>query len=497
MVTDQQVRRLRMLKNRVKTKVIAASKAGMDVKTARKYLKTTKLPSELKESHFWSTREDPFEGIWPEITEMLEINPGLEAKTIFDEYCRKQSGKWKEGQLRTLQRKIKRWRATKGPAKEVYFPQKHYPGRLGEFDFTHMERLNITIQKCPFDHLVSHFVLTYSNWETASICFSESYESLSDGLQNAFWELGAVPARVRTDSLSAAVHKDCNPEVFTKRYKEMLAHYGVEGEKINLGAAHENGDVEQGNYRFKRAVDQALMLRGNRDFNSREEYAHFLRKILVQLNAGRKEKLEEEYKVMKMLPASRLESRKRVDVRVRRSSTVRILHNTYSVHSRLRGEQIKALVYTEHIDIWYAQKKVDTLPRLRGEYKYDINYRHIIEGLVRKPGAFKNYRYREELFPNTYFRIAYDSLKAQRPSTADKEYLKILYLAFKEGESKVVSAIRKVFFLEKPLSADRIEHIILADEKDSPIPKTKVEQIELKEYDTLLSGLFGEVMTSA
>ncbi|MBU1862143.1 MAG: IS21 family transposase [Candidatus Omnitrophica bacterium] len=483
-----------MLKEREKTKVIVATKAGMDVKTARKYLKTTKLPSELKGFHCWNTREDSFKEIWREIAEMLEINPGLEGKTIFDEYCRRQPGKWKEGQLRTLQRRIKHWRATEGPAKEVYFSQRHYPGELGEFDFTHMGGLKVTIQKRPFDHLVSHFVLTYSNWESVNICFSESYESLSDGLQNAFWELGAVPARVRTDSLSAAVHKDCNPETFTTRYRELLAHYGIEGEKINLGVAHENGDVEQRNYRFKRAIDQALMLRGSRDFNSREEYSHFLKKILVQLNAGRKEKLEEEYKTMKSLPASRLESCKRVDIRVRQSSTVRILRNTYSVHSRLRGEQIKALVYTEHIDLWYAQKKVDTLPRLRGESKYEINYKHIIEGLVRKPGAFKNYRYREELFPNTYFRIVYDSLKAQGPDKADKEYLKILYLAFKEGELKVVSAIRKVLFIEEWLSADRIEQIILANEKDSAIPKTKVEQIELKEYDSLLSGISGEVM---
>ena len=132
MVTDQQVRRLRMLINTEKTKFIAAAKAGMDEKTARKYIKSGQFPSECKKDHTWRTRKDPFEDEWIKIKQMLEINPRLEAKTIFQYLQRKNPGKYSDGQLRTLQRRIKIWRATEGPPKEIFFPQKEIDGFKGE-----------------------------------------------------------------------------------------------------------------------------------------------------------------------------------------------------------------------------------------------------------------------------------------------------------------------------------------------------------------------------
>ena len=298
MVTDQQVRRLMMYVKREKTKAIAASKAGMDEKTARKYLKSGKLPGQLKKDHSWRTRKDPFEDKWDIIREMLRLNAGLEAKTIFEFFQRENPGVFSDGQLRTLQRRIKQWRGTEGHGKEVYFPQIHKPGRLSASDFTNMSRLGITIKGEEFSHLFYHFVLTYSNWETGTICFSESFESLSEGLQNALWELGGVPFRHRTDRLSSAVHKECNPEEFTRSYQALLNHYGLEGEKTGSGKANENGDIEQRHYRFKQAVDQSLLLRGSRDFESREEYAVFLRNILKQVNAGRRDRFQEELAVL-------------------------------------------------------------------------------------------------------------------------------------------------------------------------------------------------------
>jgi hypothetical protein len=193
MVSDQQVRRLYKLVQTEKNFGIAAIKAGMDEKTARKYSKLGKLPSELDKPHTWRTRQDPFEDSWDGIKLMLEINPGLEAKTIFEDLQRRNPGRYADGQLRSLQRRIKVWRASEGPAKEVFFTQLHHPGQLGQSDFTNMNKLGITIGGMPFDHLIYHFVLTYSNWETGSICFSESFESLSQGLQNGLWELGGVP----------------------------------------------------------------------------------------------------------------------------------------------------------------------------------------------------------------------------------------------------------------------------------------------------------------
>ncbi len=224
MVTDKQVRTLMKLKKTGKTQYLAASKAGMNEKTARKYLCKNKLPSQLKKDHTWKTRKDPFEEVWSEVSDHLQTNSGLDGVTIFFYLQRKYPGKFADGQLRTLQRKIKVWRALEGPGKEIFFPQEHKPGRLAESDFTDMSKLSITVGGQHFKHLLYHFVLTYSNWEHGTICFSESYESLSEGLQNALWELGGIPAEHKTDRLSAAVHKVNHPEEFTRAYSGLLKY---------------------------------------------------------------------------------------------------------------------------------------------------------------------------------------------------------------------------------------------------------------------------------
>jgi len=397
MVTDRQVKRLMKLLKRERSLAVAAAKADMDEKTARKYRRLGKLPSEVKVEHSWRTREDLFADVWQEVKGKLEINPALEAKTLFEDLQRRYPGRFADGQLRTLQRRVKRWRALQGPPKEVFFAQVHKPGELCQSDFTSMNSLGVTIQGQPFDHLVYHFVLSYSNWETGSICFSESFESLSEGLQRALWELGGVPTVHRTDRLSTAVQKPEHPDEFTQRYRALLNHYGLHGDKTQAASPHEIGDVEQRHYRFKRALQQALMLRGSRDFSSRQEYAGFLRKLFSQLNAGRRDRLAEELKVLRRLPDRRLESCKRLWVKVGSGSTIRVHNNVYSVHSRLIGERVELRLYAEEVELWYAQRRVESIARLRGEGKHRIQYRHIIDWLVRKPGAFHNYRYRQDL----------------------------------------------------------------------------------------------------
>src|SRR5471032_1074396 len=181
------------------------------------------------------TREDCFQEVWGEVHSLLEVNPGLEAKTIFEYLQRRYAGRFADGQLRTLQRRVKVWRATEGPVKEVFFAQRHPPGRLGASDFTHMEELGVTIQGQSFPHLVYHFVLTYSNWETGSVCFSESFESLSAVMQNALFELGGVPKTHRSDRMTAAVYSDCNGAEFTQAYQALLKYFGLEGQMIQAG----------------------------------------------------------------------------------------------------------------------------------------------------------------------------------------------------------------------------------------------------------------------
>jgi hypothetical protein len=229
MVTDRQVRSLMRYRHTQKTLRAAADKAEMDEKTARKYVGLRRLPSELKKPHTWRTHPDCFEDVWPEAREFLSDNAGLEAKALFEHLQRKYAGRFQDGQLRTFQRRIKDWRAREGPPREVMFPQRHVPGRLCQSDFTRMAALGVTIAGQPFPHMIYHFVLTYSNWETGTICFSESFESLAQGLQNALWELGGVPKVHQTDCLTSAVNKLGNVEEFTRRYTGLMSHYGMEG----------------------------------------------------------------------------------------------------------------------------------------------------------------------------------------------------------------------------------------------------------------------------
>ena len=487
MVTDQQVRRLFKLVQTEKNFGTAAMKAGMDEKTARKYRRLGKLPSELETPHTWRTRKDPFEDVWHEIKSMLEINAGLEAKSIFEDLRRRNPGRFADGQLRTLQRRIKAWRASEGAAKEVFFTQLHRPGELSQSDFTHMNKLGITISGRRFDHLIYHFVLTYSNWETGSICYSECFESLSAGLQNALWQLGGVPQKHRTDCLTTAVQKTSHRHEFTRRYQDLLDHYDLKGCKTNPDSPHENGDVEQRHYRFKQAVDQALMLRNSRDFIDRREYEQFLVKLFKQLNAGRNKRFLEEQAVLHRLPKHRIEACKKSTTRVGPSSTIRVNHNVYSVDSRLIGERIRVRLFMEHVEIWYGQKKVDTLPRLRGEGRHRINYRHIIDSLVRKPGAFENYRYRDDLFPTSRLRIAYDDLKQRHSqSKAARQYLNILHLAARESETAVDDVLRTMIDKNMAICAEQVKALVHSGQPVAVATKVRVPAVDLTCYDRLL-----------
>ena len=474
------------------TKEIAAAKAGMDVKTARKYDAEGRLPSEGKPNRDWRTRIDPFERVKEGVLKQLDVNPGLEAKTLFEQLQRSNPGEFGDGQLRTLQRHIKRWRATEGSGREVFFAQIHMPGRLGASDFTHMNELNITIGSQSFGHMLYHFVLTYSNWEDATICYSESFESLSEGMQNALWELGGSPADHRTDRLSTAVNNMSNQKEFTNRYQALLRHYRMEGQKIQAGKGNENGDIEQRHHRLKRAVDQALMLRGSRDFASVGDYKQFLRSLLAQLNAGRREKLKVEMQYLKTLPSGRLESAKRVTAKVDSGSIIFVDRNVYSVHSRLIGEEVEARLNAETVEVWYGGQRVEQMPRLRGRGKHRVDYRHIIDWLIRKPGAFENYRYRDELFPTSRFRMAWDELRELVPLRANKRYLEILQLAAQEGEALVDDALRVVLeqgeIGEGKLNVKALRLRLTEDSILLPVTEIVIAEVSLASFDELLGN---------
>src|SRR3990172_859276 len=437
--------------------VTAAAKAGMGEKAARKYLRSGLLPSQMKKPRDWRTREDPFVDVWPEAEALIKEEPKLEALTVFQELQRCHPGEFQDGQLRTFQRRVRVWRGLYGPDLEVFFPQIHQPGIQGQSDFTSMNSLDITLGGLFFPHLLYHFVLPYSNHEYVETCFSESFESLSTGLQNALWSIGRGPVgHHRTDNLSAATFKGEERREFTESYMALMRHYGMTPTKNQPRKSNENGDVEQAHYRIKERVDQALLLRGSRDFAVRGEYDDFLRKIFGERNLGRNKRLQEELAVMKPLPSHRLNDFREYAVPVSSWSTVQVAHNTYSVPSRLMRYEVTARLHAERVELYFAGQCVAEMGRLRGRGKARIDYRHVIGSLVRKPGAFENYRYREEMFPSTVFRQAYDQLVNDDSRHASRRYLEILEWAALNSEAAMECSLRQLLDAGEELDFDRL-----------------------------------------
>jgi hypothetical protein len=468
----------------------AAMRANMDRKTARKYRDGGQLPDEARKPRTWRTWPDALADVWPAVAEQLQKEPRLQAKMLWHWVQQTQPGKYPESMRRTFERRVRQWKALHGPSQQVFFSQVHPPGRLGASDFTCMNDLQVTIAGVPFPHLLYHFVLTCSNWEHVTLCLSESFASLSVGLQNALWALGAVPERQRTDRMTLAVHHDGQPEHFTAKYRALLAHYGLQAEATNAASAHENGDAESSHRHFKEAVEQALLLRGSRDFPSRDDYWSLVQGVRAQRNAGRAAQVQVEMAQLRSLPAGRLETLEWERVPVRRGSTIRVKHNTYSVPARLIGEEVETRIGLEEIEVWYAQQLVQRMPRLRGQDKHHIDYRHIIGWLVRKPGAFARYVYREDLYPTLTYRRAYDALVAQQPGRADKEYVRLLYLASQEGEGRVEAALAQLLEGQQPLSEQGVRTLLGEATALAAAVTVAVPPVDLRSYDALLEEVY-------
>ena len=413
----------------------------------------------------------------------------LSATTILEWLDERHPGRFGRSQLRTLQRRIRDHRALHGPDREVYFQQEHPPGREAQVDFTHCSELGVTIGGEPFKHLLFHLVLSHSGWSYAQVCFGETFAALVKGLQGALWELGGVPKVVRTDNLSAATHelRDSRGRVLNARYEAVLAHYGVESTRTNPRSSHEDGVVEQGHRRLKSAIDQALILRGSRDFESEEEYTAFVGRVVDRRNRLVGSKLQRERRHLRPLPPAPIPEYVNYRVRVRKWSTIRVASRTYSVPSRLIGMEVDVRLYGDHIEVYYKGHLVERMERIHGAGEARIDYRHIIGSLVRKPGAFARYRFGEQMIPTPTFRLAYDALRGWRGERADVEYVRILHLAATTMESEVDGALRTL--LESGLSFDYAMVRRLSTPASLPIPELKLPgTVDLGVYDRLLVG---------
>src|SRR5438270_2641466 len=487
MKKDTEVKLLMRERRKGTPQRLAAARAGMGERTARKYEQAGELPSQLKRPHTWATRDNPFEQDWPWVVAQLERDPALQGSTLFALLCEQHPSRYRPTQIRTLQRHIARWRAVSGPEQEVIFEQRHQPGERAQSDFTHMEDLGVTIAGEPFPHMGYHFVLTYSNAEAASICFSESFEALAEGIEKALWQIGGVPLQHRTDHLSAAVRhlRKEEQEDWTVRYQALMAHYGMQPTWNNTGVAHENGDVEQSHHRFKQAVDQALRVRGSRDFATRAAYEHFVQDLIHKRNQTRVARLTAEKVVLRPLPATALAPCKELRVMVSRFSTISLAGNVYSVPSRLIGTSVLIRVHSETLEGYVGTTRVFELPRLIGKHHHQIDYHHIIWSLVRKPGAFAAYRYRDELFPTTIFRQAYDRLRSDGAKRADRDYVRILHLAASTSEAEVETALEIVLEAGKCPTFVTVRDLVQVPTMRKP-PAIGVPVLDLSAYDQLI-----------
>jgi hypothetical protein len=490
LVTDSQVRLLRRERMQGKTLVAAAAAAGMSERTARTW-KDALLPSEKKTPRHWRTRLDPFGGVWAgELVPLLEADEErvLESRTLLAELEKKYPGQFGESQLRTLQRRVRDWRALHGPARDVIFPQDHLPGREGCFDFTRANELGVTIRGELFEHLLFEFVLSFSGWTWSSIAYSETFEALSLGLQSALWELDGCPEVARSDNLSAATHelKVTGGRTLTRRYHDLLDHYGMRSTRIRPGESHENGVAEQKHDRTKSLLAQKLVIRGSKDFESIERYEAFVGEVVAESNRLRKDKLALERERLLPLPSARVPVHTTFHPRVSYWSTVRVGGRIYSVPSRLIGHDVEVRQHPDVVELLYAGKLVETMPRIRGDKPARIDYRHVIWSLLRKPGAFARYRYREELFPSLTFRRAYDALQTWT-ERADVEYVRILHLAASTMESAVESALAELL-----ASGDAFDYVKvkeLASPRPTSVPKLCVPAVDLGQYDRMLGRL--------
>jgi len=486
--TPAQVEILMRERKKGYTQEQAAAKANLKSrKTVAKY-EQSGGKSLVKKPREYRTRANPFAADWAEIEQKLEIAPTLEGKALFMWLQQEKPGVYQDGQVRTFQRRVSEWKAL-NVKKVAILAQRHYPGEVLQTDGTELKSLGVTIKGEFFQGLLIHSVLAYSNWEWGRIAQSESLAAVQMGLQSTLFELGAVPKAHQMDNSTAATHwlggKAGKKRGYNEQYLQLLNYYGLEARSIHIGASQENGDVESSNGGLKRALEQHLLLRGHRDFERVADFEDYIQAVMQQRNKGRRKRLMEELAVMTLLKKTPLLTRRTQKVKVTQGSLIRVEKKSYSVPTGLIGHVVTVRIYEWHLDIYLGAKWVETLPRLIGVQETYINYRHVIDTLLRKPGGFRDYRHRDELFPRLVFRRAWEVLnKWYAPRQADLAYLRILDLAAKTSETDVATALETAL-KSKTRWNDR-EIIAELARPLQKVPQQAPQSVSLAVYDELL-----------
>jgi len=470
---------------------VAAAKAGFSTAAAYRFEKDHRLPSQKRQPRE-RRRPDPLAEVWErDVVALLKAAPGVRPVAIFEE-LRRRHPEIGPGVRRTLERRIRAWRAEQGPERDVIFRQDHPPGRLGLSDFTDAAALSVTISGAPLAHRFYHFRLAYSGFEYAHVVLGgESFVALAEGLQNALWSLGGVPQQHRSDSLSAAFRNlDCETELdLTRRYEDLCAHYGMTPTRNNAGLAHENRSIESAHGHLKKAIEDALLLRGSRDFDDLSAWRRFVDEIVGRRNAANAKRIDQERAALNPLPPRRTTDHEEVLVRVTSSSGFTLRKVFYSVPSRLIGHRLRVWLYDDRLDCFLGASKLLTLPRGRarpsGKHGHVVDYRHVIHALRRKPMALLNLVYRDQLFPRRAYARVFELLLArQTEKDACRVMAELLALAHEQAcEAELAS------LLEQHLDAGALPNLDALRERFAPaigdLPSINVALAPLAGYDEI------------
>ena len=428
---------------------VAAAKAGFSAATGYRIEDDPRLPSQKKAPR-GRRRPDPLANLWEaEIVPLLKAAPGLRAIAVLGE-LRRRHPEIGAGVRRTLERRMRAWRALAGPEQDVIFRQEHEPGQLGLSDFTDTSALGITIAGVVLDHRLYHFRLAFSGFEHGHVTLGgESFVALAEGLQNALWALGGVPKAHRSDSLSAAFRNLTREaqEDLTRRYQALMRHYDMTPTRNNPGVAHENGSIESAHGHLKKALEDALLLRGSRDFDHLDGYRRFVDEIVGRRNANNRRRIDLERPKLAALPQRRTADYEDMRVTVTSSGGFILRRVFYTAPSRLIGHRLRVHLHDDRLECFLGSTPMMTLRRGRpiSDRKggHVVDYRHVIHALRRKPMALLNLVYRDQLFPRPAFARAFEALRTglgDKP--ACKVTVELLALAHERGcEAELAQAI--------------------------------------------------------
>ncbi len=491
-ITDHQVLTYKA-QRRTHTQAAAAAKAGISERSARQIENIESLPSQ-RPPRQWRTRQDPLAEVWePEILPLLQASPYLGAVTLLEELERRHPGDYGPAALRTLQRRLRHWRAIDGCEREIFFAQEHPPGRQGLSDFTDAGDLGVTITSMPFAHRLYQFALAHSGWRFADVVDGgESFAALSTGLQRALWRLGGAPEEHRTDSLSAAFKNlpDLERREWTTRYAALCGHYGMRPSRNNPGESHENGSIEARNGSLKAVLRQALLLRGSSDFDNRLAYEAFIETVVQRLNARVEKNLATERAALRPLPARRTAEFDEFPARVSKYGIFTVKAEQYSAPTRLIGHRLSVRAYAERVECYLGGQRVFECPRAvrpAGQrHARQIDYRHLVENLKRKPGAFARWVFRDDVFPRAIYRQTWENLSAQLPErVACKTIVALLALAAAGHEAALALELEQLRARNELPDLDTLTHKLAP--RQSSIPCVAVPLPPLTSYDALLT----------